>query len=68
MREFCDDIKSYKTLIPTLNIFEGKVIITVDDDIYYSDNMLEEMYKSYLQNPDNIYAPVKKKTSLGFIV
>ena len=53
--EFCEDIKSYKKLIPSLEKYPDDIIITADDDIYYPDNWLEQLYESYLQAPDLIH-------------
>ncbi len=33
---YCEDLKSYKKLIPALKEYPDKVIITVDDDLIYS--------------------------------
>lgn len=44
--KFCNDIKSYKKLIPTLKLYPDEIIITVDDDIYYKKNMVERLIKS----------------------
>lgn len=54
--KFCEDIKSYKKLIPTLKCYPEKIIITIDDDIYYSSQMIEELYNRYTDNPNKICA------------
>ncbi|AZN31578.1 glycosyl transferase [Pseudoalteromonas sp. Xi13] len=38
---FCPDYKSYKKLIPTLELFPDASIITIDDDIIYPHDMVE---------------------------
>lgn len=43
-----ENTKPYKKLIPTLKRFPNDVIITIDDDIEYPLNFVEEMYKEYL--------------------
>lgn len=53
--KWCNDIRSYKKLIPALKEFPNDIIITVDDDIYYDKNMVELLYKSYLTAPQNIH-------------
>ncbi len=53
--EWCEDLKSYKKLIPALQKYSEAVIVTVDDDIYYRENWLETLYNEYLQNPDMIH-------------
>lgn len=54
--EWCNDIKSYKKLIPALKQYPDAVIITTDDDIYYTENTIETLYNCWLKNPSNIYA------------
>lgn len=53
--EFTEDIKSYKKLIPTLKKYPSDIIITVDDDVLYSYDMIENFVNSYKKNPDIIY-------------
>lgn len=54
--KYCSDIKSYKKLVPALTDFSDKIIITIDDDIYYSKNLLKNLYETYLENPKSICA------------
>lgn len=53
---WCEDIKSYKKLIPTLRENPDDIIITVDDDYYYDNRLIEELYNAYLLNPKSIHA------------
>jgi SAM-dependent methyltransferase len=53
--DFCEDIKSYKKLIPTLKKYPNDIIITFDDDIYYKNDVIEKLYNSYLQEPKSIH-------------
>jgi hypothetical protein len=54
---FCSkNIKSYKKLIPTLQKYPNKIIITTDDDIIYEKDMVEKLYKSFLKHPKDIQA------------
>jgi hypothetical protein len=50
------NIRSYKKLIPTLEKYPNKIIITVDDDIIYKKNTIEKLYKNYLKYPKDIQA------------
>ena len=50
------NIKSYKKLIPTLKKYPNKIIITTDDDIIYEKDMVEKLYKSFLEHPKDIQA------------
>lgn len=52
---YCNDIKSYKKLIPTLNLYPNDIIITCDDDVYYRRNMVELLVNSYKNNPKHVY-------------
>jgi len=52
--EWCEDIRSYKKLIPSLQKYPDKVIVTADDDIIYGDNWLAQMVLAYIQDPDSI--------------
>lgn len=52
--KWCEDIRSYKKLIPTLREFKNDIIITYDDDIYYEEDSLEKLYKVHLENPKAI--------------
>ncbi len=54
---FCEDIRSFKKLIPALQMFPDETIMTVDDDFYYNPNYMEWMQKAYEQSD--------KKTVLG---
>lgn len=49
---FCPNYKSYKKLIPTLQLFANSHIITVDDDIIYPLDMIENMYRTHCRYPD----------------
>ncbi|MFA5321238.1 MAG: hypothetical protein WC373_01080 [Smithella sp.] len=53
--KWCTDIKSYKKLIPALREFPDDIIVTVDDDNYYSKNSLELLYNAYLKEPQYIH-------------
>lgn len=53
--KFCDDIYSYKKLIPALREFADSVIITADDDTIYPIDFVELLLKAYLNNPSHIY-------------
>lgn len=50
------DIRSYKKIIPALKKFPNAVIITTDDDIYYAEDTVESLYKSYLAHRREVQA------------
>jgi hypothetical protein len=45
--KWTNDIKSYKKLIPTLKEYPNDIIVTADDDAFYPENWLEQLYKEY---------------------
>jgi len=51
---FCEDIKSYKKLIPALQEFPSDYIITADDDVYYPENWFEQFIAEHKKNPNKI--------------
>ena len=53
---WCNDIRSYKKLIPTLKQYPNNIIVTVDDDVIYSPNLIENLYESYLEMPHCVHA------------
>lgn len=46
----CDDLKSYKKILPTLEAFPNATIVTADDDVYYPPNWLESLVQGYHQS------------------
>ncbi len=51
----CDDLLSYKKIIPSLRNFPNDVIITIDDDVFYSPDVLEHLITAYLEAPQHIH-------------
>lgn len=49
--EFCEDIRSYKKLIPSLKMFPEACIITIDDDALYEYDFLERMLEAHRNHP-----------------
>lgn len=50
------DIRSYKKLIPTLQNHPKDIIITIDDDVFYSSHLLKNLISSYQKDKHHIYA------------
>lgn len=48
------DILSHKKYYYAMKVFPDDLIITIDDDIFYKDNLLETMIKYHSENPLNI--------------
>jgi glycosyltransferase involved in cell wall biosynthesis len=50
--EWHHDIKSYKKVIPALKKYPEDIIVTADDDIYYSNDWLEKLISTYNETSD----------------
>lgn len=48
---WCEDIRSYKKLIPTLKENPNNIIVTTDDDVFYRRDWLKLLYESYQNDP-----------------
>ena len=53
---YCEDLKSYMKLIPTLKRFPEACIITIDDDAAYNPDLIEKLIHSHKENPSDICA------------
>lgn len=53
--KYCKDIRSYKKLIPTLRLCPNDVVITIDDDVIYRFDMVENLVNAYIEDPHYIY-------------
>lgn len=64
---YCEDIRSYKKLIPTLKMVPDDAIITCDDDVIYSPDMIENLIKDYIADPSKkiVYANVCHKITFN---
>lgn len=52
---YCNNIKSYKKLIPTLKLYPDSIIITIDDDKMYPHDLIERLMYRYKKDPRYIY-------------
>jgi len=51
---YCEDIKSYKKLIPAIENFPEDYIIVADDDVFYPKNWLEQLLAEHGKNTKKI--------------
>ncbi|WP_121639077.1 hypothetical protein [Virgibacillus sp. Bac330] len=51
---FCDDLKSHKKYYYTMLEYNDDLIITVDDDIFQPENLVENLLKKHKEFPNNI--------------
>ena len=54
--EWCENIKSYKKLIPALKKYPEKSIVTADDDLFYERDWLEKLVKTHQIYPNYVIA------------
>ena len=54
--KWCSDLKSFKKIIPALNEYPDSYIVTADDDIYYPQDWLENIWQNYQKYPNTIIA------------
>lgn len=54
--EWYHDCRSYKKIIPSLQKYPNDIIVTVDDDIYYAPECIENLYKCHMRYPLDIVA------------
>ena len=51
---FCEDLKSYKKLLPALEAFPDDYILTADDDVYYPRDWFESLLAEHTKHPTKI--------------
>lgn len=56
IKKYKPDIRSYKKLIPTLQECPNDAIITIDDDLIYSFDLVENLLKEHLKYKQDICA------------
>ncbi len=55
MIDYCEDIRSYKKIIPTLKRYPKAAIITVDDDLIYDCNLVDRLLRSWKEHPHCVH-------------
>ena len=63
--KWCDDLKSYKKIIPSLIEYPNDIIVTADDDIYYPKNWLKQLYDNHKKYPNCIISQRSRKILLN---
>ena len=49
--DWCENLRSYKKLIPALEKYPDDIIVTADDDLFYRPDWLKILYDEHLTNP-----------------
>lgn len=58
---YCKNIKSYKKLIPTLKLYPNSTIITVDDDILYPLDFIENFVLNHKKYPNVVLCNIGRE-------
>lgn len=64
VRNYDDEIRSYRKLIPALRDFPDAVIVTVDDDVWYHRHMLRDLLRLHGKLPKNVLAHRAKRMKI----
>ena len=56
IRNICEDYVCHKKYFYSMQEFPDKCIVTVDDDVIYSRNLIKKLYSSYLKYPGCVSA------------
>lgn len=62
---YCENMRSYTKLIPTMLQYPNNTIITIDDDILYPRTLIEELNKTHAIYPQAIIASYMRKPNLN---
>lgn len=60
---FCEDLRSYKKLVPLLNEKNEQNVLICDDDIFYRKNTIKLLWENHLKNPKDVICHIGKKLS-----
>lgn len=58
---WCEDLKSFKKLIPSLRQFPDAIIVTADDDMFYPRHWLRSLYQSWTEHESCIHCGGMRK-------
>lgn len=62
---YCRDLRSFKKIIPTLQLYPDSFIATADDDLYYWSTWLAEMVQGYQGNIKDVVCHRAHQIYLG---
>ena len=53
---YFEDIRSFKKIIPTMEKYPDACVVTIDDDVMYEFDLLENLINAHIANPNDICA------------
>lgn len=62
---FCEDLRSYKKIVPSLQAYPGSFIVTADDDIYYWPDWLEKLVVEYVEDRREVVSHRVHRIAVG---
>jgi hypothetical protein len=62
---YCDDLRAYKKIIPTLECYPDAYIVTTDDDAFYKPNWLEGLVSVARKHPTDVVAHIVRRIALN---
>lgn len=62
---FCEDLRSHKKYYYSMLDYCSECIVTVDDDTFYPENLLEVLYNAYQEHPNCIITSLAHKIMLS---
>jgi protein O-GlcNAc transferase len=63
--KFCEDLRAFKKIIPTLELEPDTYIVTADDDAFYPPEWLEKLVTCAQENPGEVIAHRVRRIQLG---
>lgn len=60
-----EDLKSYKKLVYTIQLYPNDIIVTADDDLYYPTYWLKRLVDSYIKIPHAIHCHITTEMILA---
>lgn len=54
--EYCEDIRSYSKIVPAMLKYPNACVVTIDDDVLYEFDLLENIVKAHLDCPEDVCA------------
>ena len=61
---FCDDLRPHKKYYYTMKENPEEIVVTVDDDMLYPENMLEQLWEAHKKNPHMVVCQYAHKITL----